>query len=106
MSAKQIMMCVKKKRRVSGRMFNSSHCCPGTTVKLWPCLRLSSVWMRLCQIESPLQERVGKSFVKLTWLALLSLFYILVRCDMVLMSPDQTIIIIIIHECRRKKEEE
>ena len=45
-------------RCVLGMTLNSSVVVQGMTVKLRPCLPFSGVWMRLCQVESPLQERV------------------------------------------------
>ena len=57
-----------------GMMLKSSVIVQDMTVKLWSCLRFQAcgfVW----QVENPMQERVR--IVKLTGLALLSLYHIL-----------------------------
>ena len=67
---------VKLIRCVLGRTLNSSVVVQGMTVKLRPCLHFRACRWGRFRWKAPCRKGCGW-FVKLTWLALLSLYYIL-----------------------------
>ena len=67
---------VKLIRCVLGMTLNSSVVVQGMTVKLRPCLRFRACGWGCVRWKAPCRKGRGW-FVKLTWLALLSLYYIL-----------------------------
>ena len=78
MQSCQINSDVKLIHCVTSMTLNSFVVVRDMTAQLWPCLRLclvcASLWLRLHQVKSPLQEIVWREF-KLTGLTLLRLFY-------------------------------
>ena len=73
----QDQLCIMiTKSYVLGTTLNSSVVVQGRTVKLRPCLRFPACGWGCVRWKAPCKKRRGW-YVKLTWLALLSLYYIL-----------------------------